>query len=138
MTSSPVEVRERWHEHFSEVLNITSTFSQQVMDELPIRRPHTELDYPPTKEELLTALGKLKLKKAGGKSGILPELLVCGGADLEERLLQLMTGTWEEDEVVDDWRDAIIVPIPKKGDLTLCDNWRGISLLDVVGKVFLV
>ena len=25
--------------------------------------------------------------------------------------------------------------IPKKGDLRSCDNWRGISLLDVVGKV---
>ena len=29
-----------------------------------------------------------------------------------------------------------IVPIPKKGTLKRCDNWRGISLLDVVGKVF--
>ena len=28
------------------------------------------------------------------------------------------------------------MPIPKKGDLRLCDSWRGISLLDVVGKVF--
>ena len=28
------------------------------------------------------------------------------------------------------------VPIPKKGDLTLCDSWRRISLLDVVGKLF--
>jgi len=27
------------------------------------------------------------------------------------------------------------VPIPKKGSLKVCDNWRGISLLDVVGKV---
>ena len=25
--------------------------------------------------------------------------------------------------------------IPKKGNLKVCDNWRGISLLDVVGKV---
>ena len=25
--------------------------------------------------------------------------------------------------------------IPKRGDLRLCDNWRGISLLDVAGKV---
>ena len=32
--------------------------------------------------------------------------------------------------------DAILVAVPKKGDLNLCDNWRGISLLDVVGKVF--
>ena len=29
-----------------------------------------------------------------------------------------------------------MVLVPKKGDLFLCDNWRGISLLDVVGKAF--
>jgi len=33
--------------------------------------------------------------------------------------------------VFKDWRDALIVPVPKKGDLLSCDNWRGISLLDV-------
>ena len=34
-----------------------------------------------------------------------------------------------------DWRDPVIIPVPKKGNLQSCDNWRGISLLDVVGKV---
>jgi len=38
--------------------------------------------------------------------------------------------------VFKDWRDALIVPVPKKGDLQSCDNWRGIGLLDVVGKIF--
>ncbi len=38
--------------------------------------------------------------------------------------------------MVEDGRDAEIVPIPKKGNLKLCDNWRGISLSDVVGKAF--
>ena len=28
------------------------------------------------------------------------------------------------------------LPVPKNSDLLLCDNWRGISLLEVVGKVF--
>ena len=37
--------------------------------------------------------------------------------------------------VVRDWQDALVVPIPKKGDLRCCDNWCGISLLDVVGKI---
>ena len=37
--------------------------------------------------------------------------------------------------MVRDWQDAVVVPIPKKGDLKQCDHWRGISLLDVVGKV---
>ena len=41
-----------------------------------------------------------------------------------------------ERKVIADWQDAQIVPIPKKGDLRVCDNWRGNSLLDVVGKVF--
>jgi hypothetical protein len=31
---------------------------------------------------------------------------------------------------------AVLVAIPKKGDLSVCDNWRGISLLDVFGKMF--
>ena len=38
--------------------------------------------------------------------------------------------------VVSDWRDAEVVPIPKEGDLHDYDNWRGISLLDIAGKVF--
>ena len=29
----------------------------------------------------------------------------------------------------------VLVPVPKKGDLSCCDNWQGITLLDVVGKV---
>ena len=28
------------------------------------------------------------------------------------------------------------MPVPKRDDLSICDNWRGISLLDVMGKLF--
>ena len=28
------------------------------------------------------------------------------------------------------------MPVSKQGDLSLCDNWRSISLLDVIGKLF--
>ena len=31
--------------------------------------------------------------------------------------------------------NAQLVPIPKKGNLAECDNWRGITVLDVLGKV---
>ena len=34
-----------------------------------------------------------------------------------------------------EWRDVLLVPVPKKGDLSCCDNWRGISLLDVMDKL---
>jgi len=35
-----------------------------------------------------------------------------------------------------DWKNGIIIPLPKKGDLSDCGNWRGITLLSVPGKVF--
>ena len=63
-------------------------------------------------------------------------MIKCGGAELWDRIVKLMQEVWEEEEVVGDWKDAEIVPIPKKGNLQVCDNWRGISLLDVVGKIF--
>jgi hypothetical protein len=31
---------------------------------------------------------------------------------------------------------ARLVLLPKKGDLSLCRNWREICLLDVVSKIF--
>ena len=34
------------------------------------------------------------------------------------------------------WIDALVVLVPKKSDLTMCDNWRGgFSLLDVARKL---
>ena len=80
--------------------------------------------------------GRLKNGEAGGKTGILPELLLFGGEVMCDRLLQIMKSVWQAGAIPRDWKDAVVVPIPKKGDLKDCDNWRGISLLDVVGKVF--
>ena len=33
-------------------------------------------------------------------------------------------------------KKGIVVKLPKKGDLSLCGNWRGINLLSVPGKIF--
>ena len=55
--------------------------------------------------------------------------------DFLEFLLDLVQTTWKEGEVPKDWSDTLLVPIPKKGALSKYDNWRGIALLDTVGKV---
>ena len=38
--------------------------------------------------------------KTEGKSGFLPKMLLCGGATLWDRLLQLMQVIWKDGEVV--------------------------------------
>ena len=39
---------------------------------------------------------------------------------------------WAEEKVPSEWRNVTLIPIPKKGDMSQCDNWRGISLLGVL------
>eukprot|EP00117_Sycon_ciliatum_P023228 scpid30807/ scgid4805/ Transposon TX1 uncharacterized 149 kDa protein; ORF 2 len=136
LTTDPAATCDRWQRHFDGVLNITSQFSDSSLESLERRPTRHELDNPPTHQEISRALKKLSLGKAGGESGILPDMLVHAGADFLAAFHQLLGDIWAKGSVVDDWRNAVVVPVPKKGDLRCCDNWRGISLLDVAGKVF--
>ena len=85
---------------------------------------------------MVSALYRMKGSKAGGKTGILPEMVKSCGGLLLEYLMDLFQTVRMEGRAPEEWRDAILIPIPKKGDLSYCDNWRGISLLDTVGKLF--
>ena len=134
---TPEAQQQRWRRHFSEILNLQSEFT---LDELELvrQRPVTvDLTEPPSEEELERAIGKLRSGKAGGESGILPEMVkaVCYEEAFMSSLLKLTEDMWRRGEVPSDWCDAVLIPLPMKGDLSHCDNWRGISLLDVVGKV---
>ena len=82
-----------------------------MLDALPTLPPLLHLDNLPTMTELEDAMARLKTRKAGGLSGILPELVLCGGPVLLDRLLATV---WRESCVFKkDWRDAMIVPVPK-------------------------
>ena len=51
-------------------------------------------------------------------------------------LEQLFSVIWQEEIVPRQWREGFIVNIFKKGDREDPGNYRGITLLCVVGKVF--
>ena len=38
--------------------------------------------------------------------------------------------------MVEKWKNGVIVKIPKKGDLSDCGNWRGITLSPIALKIF--
>ena len=92
----------------------------------------------PSEEEVWDSVGKPKNGKAGGASGILPEMVKTASCEeaFMSALMKLVHDMWRKCRVPVNGRDAILVPISKKGNLSSCDNWRGISLLDVVGKVW--
>lgn len=131
------EQQERWKRHFSTVLNIQSQHNATEMEKTRQRQTRHDMTELPSKEELKTAVENLQNGKASGKSGILPEMVKasCCNDSFLNVMLDLVHKVWQEKEVPKDWVDAVLVPIPKKGNLAICDNWRGIALLDVVGKV---
>ena len=46
-----------------------------------------------------------------------------------------MMKVWEDKRIPDDWNEATIIRIPKKGALNDCNNWRGITLLSIPSKI---
>ena len=135
--STPQQQHYQWRRHFSSLLNIVSEIDVTELEQARQRPPRTDMADPPSSEELENAMSKLCTGKVAGQSGILPEMvkMTCGNADFFNHLLELATIVWNEQQVPQDWIDAVLIPIPKKGDLCNCDNSRGIALLDVVGKV---
>ena len=51
-------------------------------------------------------------------------------------LLTIFNEIWNNETLPQEWRDGIIVKLPKKGDLGHCNNWKGITLLSSIGKLF--
>ena len=86
--------------------------------------------------EIEMALCVRKNNKTGGSDGLVGELLKYGGSGMVELLKQLFTVIWREEIVPPQWREGLIVNLFKKGDKEDPGNYRGITLLSVVWKVF--
>jgi hypothetical protein len=82
------------------------------------------------------AIAKLKSYKSPGNDQILAELIQAGGEILSFKIHKLINSIWNKGKKMpDEWKEAIIVPIYKKGDKTDCSNYRGISLLSTSYKI---
>ena len=61
----------------------------------------------------------------------------CGNEEMYECLQLLFHKILESGRFPMAWKAAVIVPIPKtKSDLDRVENYRGISLLNIVSKCF--
>ena len=57
---------------------------------------------------------RLKVRKAAGICGIMPEMLKAGGQVVVEWLTKLFNMVWRVGKAPCDWRNAVIVPTHKK------------------------
>ena len=98
----------------------------------PVSRPEPEV----TLEEVVTAIKKMKPKKAGGPSQITADVIKMMDKNAEW-LWQITKKIWSEKKIPKYLKRSIMVPIYKqKGDVLECKNYRGIKLLEHVLKIF--
>jgi hypothetical protein len=79
----------------------------------------------------------LKTYKLSGNDQIQAELIQVGGETLLSAIHKLISYIWNKEELPDQWKESIVVPIHKKDDKTDCNNYRGISLLSTSYKIIL-
>ncbi|KAK7103731.1 hypothetical protein V1264_018575 [Littorina saxatilis] len=124
----------RWAQHFEDLLNRPSPPSPPAMEPADVDLPvNCE---KPTREEIRKAITLLKNGKAAGPDDIPAEALKADIDASVEMLYPLFERIWDEEDVPTDWKEGYLVKLPKKGDLSNCSNYRGITLLSVPGKVF--
>ncbi len=135
---------ERWAEHYQQLYSRENIVTDTVLKSITPFPEMKELDDLPTVDELSKAIDSLARGKAPGSDSIPPEVIKAGQKSvLLDRLHELLLQCWRKVSGVlrsrspQDMRDANIITLYKnKGDHSDCNNYRGISFLSIVGKVF--
>jgi hypothetical protein len=88
----------------------------------------------PSLVEVEISIGKLKNYKFPGTDQI-PSMIKAGGETLYSEIHRLICHIWKKEELPQQWKEFIIVPICKKGDKTDCNNYQGIFLLSTAYRI---
>jgi sorting nexin-29 len=94
------------------------------------------IERPPNKDEIKKALRNTENGKAPGSDNIPPELLQEDTDLTAHRLSNLFESSWKQEQVPEEWRTCLLFKLPKKGNVLNCSNWRGITVLSVISKIF--
>ena len=135
-------IREKWVRFFRSPLNSKSNMiDADIPKRLPQHPVASALGIEPTVEEIATAMKAMANAKAVGPDGLSAELLKLGLQQdrtiLRELHRRLTILIWRQGKVPQQWKDAVITVLHKKGDKTECRNYRGISLVSHAGKILL-
>ncbi|XP_077867775.1 uncharacterized protein LOC144357229 [Saccoglossus kowalevskii] len=132
-----------WTEHFQRIGNNNSATLdriKQMKTQLEQLENKTEdnhkLNKPISLTEVVQATGALKNNKASGPDGIPGEMLKYSNIQIKQALKHMYNRVLETGIYPEIWSTSVITPIHKKGDKMDTNNYRGISVGNVIAKVF--
>ena len=77
------------------------------------------------------------MNKASGGDGIPVELFKILKDDVLKRLHSICQQIWKIQQWPQDWKTAVFIPIPKKGNAKECPEYHTIALIPHASKVML-
>jgi hypothetical protein len=139
MNRKPVQARNNitvddWHKHFKSVLDKEVSEHEECNAE--IEHYVQDLDGPITKDEIEIAIKRLKTGKSAGPDGMIAEFFKYSGNNIIKFLVVLFNKLFNDGIYPEDWKESIIVPLFKKGDINDTNNYRGISLSNICSKLY--
>jgi len=72
---------------------------------------------------------------SAGINQIPAEVIIAGGRTIRGAIHKLVIVIWDKEELPDDWKESVIVPIHKKGGKTQFNNYRRKSHLPTTYKI---
>jgi len=121
----------RWRKYFSQLLNVHGAKDGRQAE---IHTAEPIVPEPSASEGQL-ATEKLKSHKSPGTDQIPAELIKAGGRTHRYAIHKLIISMWNKEELPEELKESIIVPIHKKGDKTNCNNYGGVLLLPTTYKI---
>jgi len=111
----------RWRNYFSQLFNMHGV-KDAGQAEIHTAEP---LVPEPSASEVELAIDKLKSHKSPGIDQIPAELCKARGRTIRHEIHKLIIYIWNKEELPEEWKELIIVPIYTQGDKTDCSNYRG-------------
>ena len=121
-----------WKQHFENLLGNPPKITHEPITRIISKQLDIKLG-PFTQEELDSVLRKIKNRKAAGLDEISPE--VWKTRQFDDILLRHCNAVYNQ-HPIDRWMKGCILPFPKKGDLGLAKNYRGITLTSIAAKIY--
>ena len=120
-----------WKQHFENLLGNPPDVTHEPITRTINKQLNIKLG-PFTQEELDSVLRKIKNRNAAGLDEIPPEMRKTRKFD--DILLRHCNAVYNQNPI-DRWMKRFIVPFPKKGDVGLANNYRGITLTSIAAKI---
>ena len=136
--ASNEELLTEWASYFEELLNndIGSNEDRRQDEHIQTSGPELQISTDDfTLEETVLAISTMKRGRSPGCDDITAEALQYSGHVAAEKLKEICNKVLNGDSPPTQWRENLIVPIPKKPSVQMT-HFRGISLMSVAAKVF--